>query len=177
MLRLGVSRVAGARFAATQRRCLHASGIRQMAAAEEAGESTKVLLNFSAPEKAVISNEKVDLVNIPGMTGEYGVAGSMAATISEMRAGTVTVTKAEGGETESYFVPAGVAITSEDSTTNISACDIASLDELDLSVAQANFNEAKQKLSSLEEGSQEHAVAQIEHDVYEAVCIALGANV
>eukprot|EP00514_Thraustochytrium_sp_LLF1b_P004118 CAMPEP_0184519178 /NCGR_PEP_ID=MMETSP0198_2-20121128/6485_1 /TAXON_ID=1112570 /ORGANISM="Thraustochytrium sp., Strain LLF1b" /LENGTH=165 /DNA_ID=CAMNT_0026909671 /DNA_START=198 /DNA_END=695 /DNA_ORIENTATION=+ len=159
--------------ASSGRRLLHGSRALRMAEAETSA-ATQVILNFSAPTGSVMFEEPVDLVNIPGMTGEYGVAAEHAPTISELKPGMVQVFKTENGPAETFFVPGGMAITSENSHTQIAAADIATLEELDGSAAQKLYQETKKQLESLAEGTQEHAVAQAELDVYEAVCTAVG---
>jgi len=158
------------------RRAFHGSARRLAAAEEAAAGATQVILNLSSPTKAMFNGVGVDLVNIPGMTGEYGVAADHAPTISELKPGVVQVYKTEGAEPETFFVPGGIAATHPDSRTDIAAADIATLDEFDQSTAQQLYNESKRKLETLTEGTEEHAVAQIETDVYEAICTALGVS-
>ncbi|GBG25770.1 ATP synthase subunit delta, mitochondrial [Hondaea fermentalgiana] len=178
MMQRVVSGVAARRVGAKLgARALHASPTVRMMAEPEAAGSTSVNLTLASATKPVKSKEPVFLVNVPGMTGEFGVAAEHAPVLSELKPGVVQVTKAEGDAPESFFVSGGLASVHEDSSMDVSAAEIFSLDELDGSVAQKLYTEAKRKLDGAAEGSQEQAVAQIEVDVYEGVCVALGISV
>jgi len=145
--------------------------------AEEAVAATHVTLSFNAPHKKIFVGEAVELVNIPGVTGDYGVTPDHAPTISELRPGLVQVFKKEGGEAELFFVPAGLAVTHPGSITEVTAPEAVSLAELDVALAQKNYAASKSKMEAAAEGSQEQAIAQIEVEVYESICISLGVNV
>ena len=158
------------------RRAFHGARALRMAEPAE-GAAAHVLLNLGSPAGNVYNEEPVALVNVPGMAGEYGIAASMAATISELKPGTIEVFKNEGDEPVKFFVPAGMVITHENSITDVAVADLVKLDELDASAAQSAYAEAKRTFESAEEGSREQAVAQIEMDVFEAVCTASGVSV
>lgn len=161
------------------RRALHGSAARRLAqpaaaAAAGEGEAAAVLLNLSGPLKAYYNYDRVALVNLPGVTGEYGVAPDHAATISELRSGTVQVFKSEGAEPTSYFIAGGMAFTHPGSKTDVACADICQLKDVDGKAAQAMYAETKRKLETLAEGSKEQAEAMIELEVYEAACVATG---
>lgn len=156
-------------------RRLHATAAARMA--EEAVAASSMTLNLAGPTRPMVVNEPVELVNIPGMAGEYGVAAEHAPVIAELKPGLVQVYKTEGADPENYFVSGGIASTHPDSSTDISAAEIAPLDELDVAKALAGYAEAKRTLEAAPEGSREAAVAQIECDVFEGVAVALGSSV
>ena len=57
---------------------------------EEGGEeATQVNLNFTSPGASIYTDTAVDLVIIPGVSGDYGVTAGHTPTISELRPGTV----------------------------------------------------------------------------------------
>jgi len=142
--------------------------------AEEDMGATHVRLTLASPARPIMVGENVALVNIPGMTGEYGVAADHAAVVSELKPGLVQVFKEDGGPAESFFVSGGIAATHPGSATDIAAAEAATLDELDASAAQTGLADARRKLEAAAEGSEEQAIAQIECDVFEGVCNALG---
>ena len=151
-------------------RMFHTSNRLRFAQETNVENIQQVKLNFSSPIGSVYENSFVDMVNVPGMTGVYAIGPSMPPTISELRPGIVDVF--EKNEKKSYFIPAGYAITHKDSSTEIAAADIATLDDIDLSAAQKALAEAKSTLQTLTVGSQERAITQIEVDVYDAICKA-----
>jgi F0F1-type ATP synthase epsilon subunit len=175
------------RYCSCSSRGFHSSTINRFAAnatavaaaAQDTGEvdNMTMKLNFSCPRKYVFKGEDVNLVNVPGMTGVYGIAADMAPTISELRPGQVVVQKQEGSEPETFFVPAGFAVTHPGSKTDVVAADIVSRDEIDTDALRTAFEDGKKKLESQEEGTAKHAEAQIELDVYEAACQMLGISV
>ncbi len=176
MLSSGLRMAARRSLVAGQRRGFRSSGVLRMA--DEAGApAAAVTLNLSSPYGSAFADEPVALVNVPGMTGEYGIAPDMASTISELKPGQIEVFKNEGDEPEKYFVPAGFALTHADSRTDIACVDLISVDELDASLATSAYQEAKRTLDGLTEGTVEHAEAQIEVDVFEAACVAAGVSV
>lgn len=136
-----------------------------------------MMLNFSCPQNFVYHNEPVALVNVPGMTGVYGIAPDMAPTISELKPGQVVIQKEDDGKSETFFIPSGYALTHASSKTDVVATDIVQLEDMDGDAAKAALVETQAKISSLTEGTPEHAEARIELDVYEAACHALGMTV
>ena len=59
---------------------------------EEGGEeATQVNLNFTSPGASIYTDTAVDLVIIPGVSGDYGVTAGHTPTISELRPGTVEI--------------------------------------------------------------------------------------
>mmetsp|Transcript_4262 Transcript_4262/g.5357 ORF Transcript_4262/g.5357 Transcript_4262/m.5357 type:complete len:177 (+) Transcript_4262:195-725(+) len=145
--------------------------------AEEAAVSESAKLNFSVPYKALYTNEPVHTVILPGLVGEYGVTGVHQPVASELKPGLVQVFKTEGGDPEKYFVSGGFALTHEDATTDVSVGEAIPLEELDASVAQSKYAEAKSQMEAATPDTPEHAQAQIAVETYEAMCLALGVTV
>mmetsp|Transcript_2646 Transcript_2646/g.6197 ORF Transcript_2646/g.6197 Transcript_2646/m.6197 type:complete len:176 (+) Transcript_2646:182-709(+) len=158
-------------------RGLHASSALRMAEAEPTTDGASLTLTFASATRPVVKKEPVFLVNVPGMTGEFGVAAEHSPVVSELKPGLVQITRKEGDAPESYFVTGGLAAVHEDSTMDVAAAEIASLDELDGAVAQKLYAEAKRTADAAAEGSKEQAIAQVQAETYEAVCIALGVSI
>lgn len=52
----------------------------------------------------------VDLVIIPGVSGDYGVTAGHTPTISELRPGTVEIFHQQDGEAEKFFISGGLQV-------------------------------------------------------------------
>ncbi len=155
-------------------RGFHSSSLTRFAAAQETNAVSTMKLNFSCPRKTIYSDEPVYLVSVFGATGVYGIAADMAPTISELRPGAVVIQKEETSGSETFFVPGGFALTHPGSTTDIAAADIISRDEIDTDLLRKQLESTRKKLESLDDDTQEHTIAQIEMNVYEAACDMMG---
>ena len=141
---------------------------------EEGGsEATQVNLNFTSPTASVYTDTAVDLVIIPGVSGDYGVTAGHTPTISELRPGTVEIFHKQDGEAEKFFISGGFAFTHENSTTDISAAELCPLEDLDLAEAQKNLATFQAAIDSTAEDTPERAEAQIGFNVNEAIITAL----
>ena len=111
---------------------------------EEGGEeATQVNLNFTSPGASIYTDTAVDLVIIPGVSGDYGVTAGHTPTISELRPGTVEIFHKADDEPEKYFISGGFAFTHENSTTDISAAELCPLEDLDLGEAERTLRLSK----------------------------------
>mmetsp|Transcript_11101 Transcript_11101/g.12712 ORF Transcript_11101/g.12712 Transcript_11101/m.12712 type:complete len:175 (-) Transcript_11101:137-661(-) len=155
---------------------IHSSAVLRFAE-EAAPAAATAKLNFNLPHKSIYSNEPVHTVIVPGLVGEYGITGTHQPVMSELKPGLVQVFKNEGDEPEKYFVSGGFALTHEDATTDVSVAEAVPLEELDASLAQSKYAEAKAQLDAATPDTAEHAQAQIAAETYEAMCLALGITV
>ena len=140
-------------------------------------EATQVNLNFSSPAESIYGDTAVDMVIVPGVSGDYGVTAGHTPTISELRPGLVDIFHEDGGEGEKYFVSGGFAFTHMNSTTDISAAEVVALEDLDGAEARKNLTEFQSQLNASAEDTVEHAQAQIGFHVNEAILVALGETV
>ena len=53
--------------------------------------STNLVLNFCTPHMAVMNNKVVNMVILPGESGEYGVTAGHSPLISQLKPGVVSV--------------------------------------------------------------------------------------
>ena len=177
LARLARATGAVARRGVAQRRLLHATALRNAAAADAdaaADEATQVNLNFSCPHGSIYDNQKVDIAILPGVAGEYGVTAGHTPVISELQAGVVQIYHAQDdAEPEKYFISGGFAFTHKNSTTDVCAVEAFKLDELDGDVAKANMEEFERQMDAAPADSKERAEAQIGHETNKAICIAL----
>ena len=163
-----VSRVAGRRT--------FQSSTRALAEADaSAAEATQVTLNFAVPYQPIYDASEVDLVIVPGVTGEYGITAGHTPIISELKPGLVQIYhNADDAEPEKYFVSGGFAFTHANSVTDITAVEAVKLDELDQDAVRAGLSSFKAAMDAATPESQDHAVAQIGLEVHEAMAEALG---
>jgi|EP00505_MAST-04D_sp_SCG-Rhode-Island_P002498 F0F1-type ATP synthase epsilon subunit len=143
----------------------------------EEAEATQVNLNFSSPAESIYGDTAVDMVIIPGVSGDYGVTAGHTPTISELRPGLVEIFHKEGDASEKYFISGGFAFTHTNSTTDISAADVVSLEDLDAAEARKNLNAFRSAESGAAEDTPEKAAALIGVNVNEAILVALGETI
>jgi F-type H+-transporting ATPase subunit delta len=118
--------------------------------------------------------ETVDLVIVPGVTGEYGVTAGHTPIISELKPGMVQIFHDESEEPEKYFVSGGFAFTHANSVTDVTAVEAVKLDDLDADAVRAGLTSFKAAMDAATPETQDHALAQIGFEVHEAMCDALG---
>lgn len=68
------------------------------------GIPDKLQFNFFVPHETVCQNEKVDLVLVPAVTGDFGVMPGHVPTVAQLRPGVVTIHKELDKEVQKYFV-------------------------------------------------------------------------
>jgi F-type H+-transporting ATPase subunit delta len=136
--------------------------------------ATHVNLNFAHPSGEIYKDTEVELVIIPGVTGEYGVTAGHTPIISEMKPGLVQIYhKADDKEPEKYFVSGGFAFTHLNSTTDIACVEAVPLEEIDADRARAGLKEFQDAFDRAAADSLEAAEAQIGLDVHSAMVTAL----
>jgi F-type H+-transporting ATPase subunit delta len=141
----------------------------------EASEAaTQVNLNLLCPHKSILENTKVELVVIPGVSGEYGVTAGHTPVLAEMKPGIIEVHHTMNEKVDKYFVSGGFAFSHENSTTDITAADLYSLEDLDVDAVRDGLASATTKLASLTPETEDHAMAQISFETYNAMAKALG---
>jgi F-type H+-transporting ATPase subunit delta len=142
--------------------------------AAEGAEATKVTLNFAVPHQAIYESTEVDLVIVPGVTGEYGVTAGHTPIISELKPGLVQIFHDENDEPEKYFVSGGFSFTHANSVTDLSAVEAVKLEDLDEDAVRSGLSSFKAAMDAATPETQDHALAQIGFEVHEAMCDALG---
>lgn len=108
------------------------------------------LFELVTPERIAVSAQ-VEMVEVPGVEGDFGVLPGHAPFMSIIRPGAVTVH--EAGEKKRYFVPSGYAEVNPEGCTVLAEqmTDLAGVNMLevqrDLEVAKFDVNEAKDDVS------------------------------
>ncbi|GLD95997.1 hypothetical protein PINS_up004675 [Pythium insidiosum] len=158
-------------------RSLHTTARRMASdASGAAATATKVTLNLTSPYQAFFKNAQVDLVQIPGVDGEYGVTAGHTPIISQLKPGVVKVHVEREKDVQSFFTAGGFALTHADSTTDIACVELVKLEDVDAAAAEAGLNKYKAAVAAAPEGSAEKAEAQIGLDVHQALVSALQSS-
>ena len=166
---VNTARVAGRRTFRSSTRVL----AEEAAAGEEA---TKVTLNFAVPHEKIYSETEIDLIIVPGVTGEYGITAGHTPIISELKPGLVQIYHAQDDEPEKYFVSGGFAFTHANSVTDVTAVEAFKLDDLDADAVRAGLISYKAAMDAATPETQDHALAQIGFETHEAMADALGIS-
>ena len=156
------------------RRQFHSSSIRcaEEAAAVSEGE---MVLNFSLPHEPIYESKPVNLVIIPGASGEYGVTAGHTPAIAQLKAGVVEIHhEADDKDPEKFFVSGGFALTHANSVTDISAVEAVKLDDIDSAAVASGLADSQAAFDSAADGSAEKAEAQIGVETYQAMLNAIG---
>eukprot|EP00940_MAST-03C_sp_MAST-3C-sp2_P002185 g2185.t1 len=163
-------------------RAFHAS--RAAMQAEAAGASGELKLTFALPHQPIYEDSTVsiankfsfvDLVNLPGVTGTYGITAGHTPNVTQLMPGVVEIFENRSEEpTDKYFVAGGYAFAMPDNTLQIAATEACKLEDIDPAVVQKQLDESQAKMGSATPGSAEHASAQIEVETNTAMAQALG---
>jgi F-type H+-transporting ATPase subunit epsilon len=161
---------ATSRFAS---RALHTSVRRAAAAEGAAATATKVTLNLTTPYQAYYQNAEVELVQIPGVEGEYGVTARHTPIISQLKPGVIKVHVDGDKDVQSFFTAGGFALTHANSVTDIACAELVKLEDVDAAEAVAGLKKYQAALAAAADGSQEKFDAQVGLDVHQALVAAL----
>lgn len=135
----------------------------------------KVTLNLSTPYQCIFKETKVDLIQIPGAVGEYGVTAGHTPIISQMKPGLIKVHLEREKDVQTFFTAGGFAFTHADSVTDIACVELVKLDDIDRDAAEAGLNNYKSIVATAADGSAEKIDAQIGLETHQALAAALAA--
>uniref|UniRef100_A0A2R9CM86 ATP synthase F(1) complex subunit delta, mitochondrial n=1 Tax=Pan paniscus TaxID=9597 RepID=A0A2R9CM86_PANPA len=99
----------------------------------------------SAPPLVFFNGANVRQVDVPTLTGAFGILAAHVPTLQVLRPGLVVV-HAEDGTTSKYFVSSGSIAVNADSSVQLLAEEAVTLDMLDLGAAKANLEKAQAEL-------------------------------
>ncbi|XP_038633268.1 ATP synthase subunit delta, mitochondrial [Scyliorhinus canicula] len=126
---------------------------------------------FASPTEVYYTEANVKQVDVPTMTGNFGILPSHVPTLQVLKPGIVTVFDEEGAQSK-YFVSSGSVTVNADSSVQLLAEAAAALDALDITAAKANLDKANAELSSAS-GEIERAEVLISIEAHEAIIKAL----
>uniref|UniRef100_A0A8C7D4U7 ATP synthase F(1) complex subunit delta, mitochondrial n=3 Tax=Oncorhynchus TaxID=8016 RepID=A0A8C7D4U7_ONCKI len=118
------------------------------------------------------SNEaSVKQVDVPTLTGAFGILPAHVPTLQVLRPGVVTVFNDDGSAAK-FFVSSGSITVNADSSVQLLAEEAFPLDQLDVAAAKANLEKAQSEMASASDEAA-RAEVQINIDANEAIVKAL----
>ncbi|CAI5729158.1 unnamed protein product [Hyaloperonospora brassicae] len=164
----------------TAARALHTSARRSAAATDAASAAaaaaTKVTLNLTTPHQAFYKDAQVDLVQIPGVVGEYGVTAGHTPVLAQLKPGVIKVHVEREKDVHSFFTAGGFALTHANSVTDIACVELVKVDDIDAEAAHAGLATYQAQLAAAADGSQEKLDAQIGLDTHAAMVAAVASQ-
>uniref|UniRef100_A0A8C9G3T7 ATP synthase F(1) complex subunit delta, mitochondrial n=1 Tax=Pavo cristatus TaxID=9049 RepID=A0A8C9G3T7_PAVCR len=113
----------------------------------------------------------VKQVDVPTLTGSFGILASHVPTLQVLKPGVVTVYGEDGTATK-YFVSSGSVTVNADSTVQVLAEEAVTMDMLDLATAKSNLEKAVSEVAAASDEAAK-AEAQIKVEANEALVKAL----
>ncbi|XP_020636594.1 ATP synthase F(1) complex subunit delta, mitochondrial [Pogona vitticeps] len=126
---------------------------------------------FASPSEVFYNAATVKQVDVPTLSGSFGILAAHVPTLQVLKPGVVTVF-AEDGSSSKYFVSSGSITVNADSSVQLLAEEVAHLDQLDLATAKANLEKAQSAVASAADEAAK-AEAQICVEANEAIVKAL----
>ncbi|XP_072924370.1 ATP synthase subunit delta, mitochondrial [Hemitrygon akajei] len=140
--------------------------------AEPASASAnKMSFTFASPTEVFYNEASVKQVDVPTLTGSFGILPAHVPTLQVLKPGVVTVFDEEGGQNK-YFVSSGSVTVNADSSVQLLAEEATALENLDVTAAKANLEKANSELLSAT-NEVERAEALINIEANEAIVKAL----
>jgi F-type H+-transporting ATPase subunit delta len=134
--------------------------------------STEMTLTFASPTEVFYNQAKnVRQVDVPTLSGSFGILANHVPTLAVLKPGVVAVTESEGA-VKKFFVSSGSVSVNPDSSVQVLAEEAVALENLSLKAAQEALGEAQRELASASEGVAK-AQAQVSVETAEAVIRAL----
>ncbi|XP_014165631.1 ATP synthase subunit delta, mitochondrial [Geospiza fortis] len=130
-----------------------------------------VLFLLSPSIQVFYNGANVKQVDVPTLTGSFGILASHVPTLQVLRPGVVTV-HAEDGTATKYFVSSGSVTVHADSTVQVLAEEAVTMDMLDLATAKSNLEKAVSEMAAASDEAAK-AEAQIKVEANEALVKAL----
>jgi len=128
-------------------------------------------LTFGTPNSAFYSGEAVKQIDVPSMSGAFGILPNHVPTMAALAPGVVSVTGADGTISK-YFVSSGTVSVHADSSVQLLAEEACLVSDIDANAAREALAAANASLSSAKDEA-EKAEAQIAVETADAVLKAL----
>ncbi|XP_059922759.1 ATP synthase subunit delta, mitochondrial [Gadus macrocephalus] len=139
--------------------------------AEAVSGGPQMSFTFASPTQVFFQGASVKQVDVPTLTGAFGILPAHVPTLQVLRPGVVTVYSDEGVGAK-YFVSSGSVTVNADSSVQLLAEEAVPLDQLDIAVAKANLEKAQSEMAAAVDEMAKAAV-QISIDANEAIVKAL----
>ncbi|KAM8746004.1 ATP synthase F(1) complex subunit delta, mitochondrial [Acanthopagrus schlegelii] len=139
--------------------------------AEAATGAPQMSFTFASPTQVFFKEASVKQVDVPTLTGAFGILPAHVPTLQVLRPGVVTVFNDDGSAVK-YFVSSGSVTVNADSSVQLLAEEAVPLDHLDVAAAKANLEKAQSDLASTSDEAA-RAEVQISIEANEAILKAL----
>ncbi|XP_012677318.1 ATP synthase subunit delta, mitochondrial [Clupea harengus] len=139
--------------------------------ADAPGGGPQMSFTFASPTQVFFQNASVRQVDVPTLTGAFGVLPAHVPTLQVLRPGVVTVFNDDGSSAK-YFVSSGSITVNADSSVQLLAEEAVTLENLDVSAAKANLEKAQSDLLGVSDEAA-RAEIQISIDANDAIVKAL----
>ncbi|XP_065102358.1 ATP synthase subunit delta, mitochondrial isoform X2 [Paramisgurnus dabryanus] len=137
----------------------------------DAPAATEMSFTFASPTEVFFKEASVKQIDVPTLTGAFGILPAHVPTLQVLRPGVVTVFNDDGSAAK-YFVSSGSVTVNADSSVQLLAEEAVPLDSLDLAAAKANLEKAQSELAGAsDEASRAEVLISIEAN--EAIVKAL----
>ncbi|TRY62283.1 hypothetical protein DNTS_025836 [Danionella cerebrum] len=128
--------------------------------------SSQMSFTFASPTEVYFKEASVKQVDVPTLTGAFGILPAHVPTLQVLRPGVVTIFNDDGSSSK-YFVTVNA-----DSTVQLLAEEAFPLESLDITAAKANLLQAQNELGAAgDEASRAEIMVSIEAN--EAIVKAL----
>ncbi|KAK9519141.1 hypothetical protein VZT92_021887 [Zoarces viviparus] len=139
--------------------------------AEAVSGTPQMSFTFASPTQVFFNGASVKQVDVPTLTGAFGILPAHVPTLQVLRPGVVTVF-GDDGSAAKFFVSSGSVTVNADSSVQLLVEEAAPLDQLDIAAARANLEKAQSEMAGLSDEAARAAV-QISIDANEAMVKAL----
>ncbi|XP_070765137.1 ATP synthase subunit delta, mitochondrial [Enoplosus armatus] len=139
--------------------------------AEVATGAPQMSFTFASPSKVYFKEASVKQVDVPTLTGAFGILPAHVPTLQVLRPGIVTVISDDGSSVK-FFVSSGSVTVNADSSVQLLAEEAVPLDQLDIAAAKANLERAQSDLAGTSDEAA-RAEVQISIEANEAIVKAL----
>ncbi|XP_075895459.1 ATP synthase F(1) complex subunit delta, mitochondrial [Nelusetta ayraudi] len=139
--------------------------------AEATSGAPQMSFTFASPTQVFFKEVSVKQVDVPTLTGAFGILPAHVPTLQVLRPGVVTVINDDGSSAK-YFVSSGSVTVNGDSSVQLLAEEAVPLDQLDVSAAKANLEKAQSDLAGTSDEAA-RAEAQVCIEANEAIVKAL----
>nr|XP_047907963.1 ATP synthase subunit delta, mitochondrial [Anser cygnoides] len=139
--------------------------------AEPAAGPAAMAFTFASPTQVFYNGAAVKQVDVPTLTGSFGILAAHVPTLQVLKPGVVTVYGEDGTATK-YFVSSGSVTVNADSTVQVLAEEAVTMDMLDLATAKSNLEKAISEVAAASDEAAK-AEAQIKVEANEALVKAL----
>ncbi|KAF5396249.1 Mitochondrial ATP synthase subunit delta [Paragonimus heterotremus] len=129
-------------------------------------------LTFASADQVFYNKKVVRQVDVPTLTGRFGVLAEHVPTIGCLAPGLVSVTENDGSS-KSYFVSSGIVTVNADSSMQVLAQEAATLDQLDIHAIKEGLTRSQAELKAAQ-NEVARVEAQIAVDAYEELAHATG---